>query len=96
MSKICVRCGDQDDYHLFDTLSEVGDHLGGMGVVTPLERYGVTGPNTTYGFETEEYRGPHNYISLYRSDEDYDPICELTEEEVARVNHDIKEWASTR
>jgi hypothetical protein len=80
VNRLWLRLGDADDYHDFDDLDAVIEHLKEMGVRGPAQRaygmFGVTAP----GFED------HNHISLYWGPEVIAPVRSLSPDELKALN----------
>ena len=64
--KIYIRCGDQDDYHEFDSIQEVAEHLEPLEALPPYTY-------CQYGLTCDGYTG-NNYISAYWGSDVETPI----------------------
>lgn len=81
-NKLWIRIGDDNDYHLFITLS------GGISYLKRMD-VGIFDHWSRYGLSTSRYFG-HNYISLYWGDDKADGLKDLTASERKRVELALK------
>jgi len=78
-----VRYGDNDDYNIVD-FDEVAETLALYGVSNELVRC------DTYGITDKDLFVNLNYISLYYGDDDAQPIESISDEELKRLNEELK------
>jgi predicted nucleic acid-binding Zn finger protein len=90
-TNIWVRCGDQDDYHKFKTIGDAADYLAMMGCTGKLSWYNANGVSST------QYKGHHNYISLYWGGALEDQIDKgFSKEELATLNRELSRAVKER
>jgi hypothetical protein len=88
---ICLRAGDQDDYHEFDDLEEAAQYLADFYQLERIDRY------KKYGVCAEGFAG-HNYISLFwgppePGDGSAEATRELTDDEIEEINESLESCA---
>ena len=72
---IIIRCGEEDAYHHFNTIEEVGQYLKSMGVSNTIEQSGKL------GLKSKEFYG-RNYISAYYSE---NPNQQVSQEKTTKL-----------
>lgn len=68
--KLWVRCGEQDDYHPFDSVQEAANYIASCEEIGGFTRC------NEYGIEGAHYKG-FNYISIFWGDKEAQPIRQL-------------------